>query len=682
MKNLVLIVVVALGMAGCRTDPPPVVTPPTADAYVTVPTPNPDAPDKTVKLPLRKVGNDYVYQGDILFNPDPLAVQGSSVRGSSVQGSSTQNLHAQSNRLKNLYCEWTFLVYAGCHGLWPNNTLFYAFDSNVPQSLQNTVKQAATVFFNRTGIVFSPSSSASNRVQIHVLPSTDLRGGSSYVGMKGGEQDMKFQANASLGVVLHEFGHALGLWHEQGRADRDQHIQVLENNIVSDERSQYKLLDDPDMAQLSGPYDYKSIMHYPAYNSFSVKDGNGKELPQFNLVNPPAGLKLSDVGNQTDLTAGDALALGQMYNGQVADGSIKLLLNSSPDLIAGEARDLTVGIGNAGPTDMGGLYLSMESDRLVKFTNSSSLKCAPNPAYSGLLGVPIKCAALPGPKAETSIKPGPIQALTALTLPSGPLTISLGFIPTAGTRLADPSKGFSKVVLNVTQLSPDGYEVNDTPQQAKTINLGEQLLPTNLHVLEDVDCFRFNAPDASNAKAYMLEVQGTDSPLPLHLKLFDAADLGTIKLAQDGNINPITLPGSYVVCVNGDARTRYDLRLGTTDLDRVKSTILGKLNVRVVEHIAPGTPVYGQLIESSLFLLPPTTGGKVTVTGTNLRVALVDENLNVLAEATTIPGINGLQLSVPDVPGRFVRLTRAQEDVTNGNLTLHNPIVPFQVSMQ
>jgi hypothetical protein len=48
-----------------------------------------------------------------------------------------------------------------------------------------------------------------------------------------GEQTISLAISGCLvkAVVAHEFMHALGFWHEQSRADRDDFIQVIEDNV-------------------------------------------------------------------------------------------------------------------------------------------------------------------------------------------------------------------------------------------------------------------------------------------------------------------------------------------------------------------------------------------------------------------------------------------------------------------
>ncbi|MGH2916985.1 MAG: M12 family metallopeptidase [Solirubrobacteraceae bacterium] len=62
-------------------------------------------------------------------------------------------------------------------------------------------------------------------------------------------------------ALIHELGHAIGLFHEQQRPDRDRFIQVNAGNVRAGMLPSN--FDIPSNAQPLGAYDYGSIMHYP-----------------------------------------------------------------------------------------------------------------------------------------------------------------------------------------------------------------------------------------------------------------------------------------------------------------------------------------------------------------------------------------------------------------------------------
>lgn len=67
------------------------------------------------------------------------------------------------------------------------------------------------------------------------------------------------------GSAAHELGHALGLWHEQSRPDRDMYINVKYENIVSEEIAEknFGILSESTFSKVPPvSYDIESIMHY------------------------------------------------------------------------------------------------------------------------------------------------------------------------------------------------------------------------------------------------------------------------------------------------------------------------------------------------------------------------------------------------------------------------------------
>jgi hypothetical protein len=65
-----------------------------------------------------------------------------------------------------------------------------------------------------------------------------------------------------LGIVIHEFMHALGFYHEQSRPDRDDHITVQTQNIVPRFVGQFRKVSASAIESAGEAYDIGSVMHY------------------------------------------------------------------------------------------------------------------------------------------------------------------------------------------------------------------------------------------------------------------------------------------------------------------------------------------------------------------------------------------------------------------------------------
>lgn len=92
----------------------------------------------------------------------------------------------------------------------------------------------------------------------------------SNVGRQGGEQlincDLMTPKNFSQGSMMHEIGHAIGLYHEQQRSDRDTYVKVR-SDVPSTDANYGK--ESPD--KRFGAYDFESIMHYHFFDDPTQK---------------------------------------------------------------------------------------------------------------------------------------------------------------------------------------------------------------------------------------------------------------------------------------------------------------------------------------------------------------------------------------------------------------------------
>jgi len=97
------------------------------------------------------------------------------------------------------------------------------------------------------------------------------------------------------GIVSHELLHALGFWHEQSRADRDNYVRINWQNIITDQQHNFNKY-TTGVDYLGQPYDYYSIMHYE-WNAFS-KNGYAtieSLKPGVELVNASKKDRLTDI---------------------------------------------------------------------------------------------------------------------------------------------------------------------------------------------------------------------------------------------------------------------------------------------------------------------------------------------------------------------------------------------------
>ncbi|KAM4573553.1 high choriolytic enzyme 1-like [Odontesthes bonariensis] len=124
----------------------------------------------------------------------------------------------------------------------------------------------------------------------------------SYVGRRGNAQTLSLDRQGCIyhSTVQHELLHALGFNHEQCRSDRDQHIQILWENIQSGLAYAF---DKINTLNMNTPYDYNSVMQYHRY-AFSA---NNKPT-MVPIPNPNVAF-----GTATQMSNNDITRLNRLY---------------------------------------------------------------------------------------------------------------------------------------------------------------------------------------------------------------------------------------------------------------------------------------------------------------------------------------------------------------------------------
>lgn len=194
---------------------------------------------------------------------------------------------------------------------WPGGNVPIVLHSSVFQGNNYIKIKAALNFFNfNTGIVFKERTDEEDYIVITCGPDDGSgAAGSSRVGrQRNGSNILSLKGNFSEQTVLHELMHALGVWHEQSRQDRDNFVEIKFDNVKDDSKFNFQIEGN---STARSAYDYCSIMHY---SSMAFAKDNTKPTivckSNGNIV--PC---LPCMGSQSGLSQADLAGLDEFYRG-------------------------------------------------------------------------------------------------------------------------------------------------------------------------------------------------------------------------------------------------------------------------------------------------------------------------------------------------------------------------------
>jgi len=188
-----------------------------------------------VPIEVDRINNKYVYQGDILINPEDYAELDPS------KAKTDLGIDVRT---------------------WENNTIPYYIDSDVPSGLRETINRGINMITENTSIIMREYNSLSDSFYLVFIESEGAWASGLGRNRIFTRHRIGLNENVPVGTVAHEIMHILGYAHEHSRTDRNEFVNIHFDNIQEDKQHNFVKLD---WYNPSTPYDFFSVMHYPSF---------------------------------------------------------------------------------------------------------------------------------------------------------------------------------------------------------------------------------------------------------------------------------------------------------------------------------------------------------------------------------------------------------------------------------
>jgi len=208
---------------------------------------------------------------------------------------------------------------------WPEKTLKYKFDSSMNAYRKTEVRRALAEMKEQIGsecISFVECPNCDNdqngeATEWAVPIYWQAEGCSAKLGFnkyaKYTDQYLKFGGDCfKKGTIMHEVMHVLGVAHTQTRSDRNDFINVNEDNIEPGKEDNFERKLDTEFDDFDLPYDFNSIMHYGS-RGWGKKLWYGERDEVITVLDDYES-KAHLIGQRERLSKGDVDLVRRMYD--------------------------------------------------------------------------------------------------------------------------------------------------------------------------------------------------------------------------------------------------------------------------------------------------------------------------------------------------------------------------------
>jgi hypothetical protein len=266
---------------------------------------------------------------------------------------------------------------------WPNGRVPYEFAANVSKGQRSAMLAAMYAIDEVTANVdFVPRNGETAYLYIQ-----DANSNNAPIGYWNGAHTVNIYNWNIEFVMVHELMHTLGIYHEQSRPDRDAYVRIESSHIEPGMEGNFAIATG---SVSYGPYDFESVMHYPACGFSTCGSCNPSDAAcrTITVLAPYAQQWQSAIGQNTHLSAGDIAVLRYLYDGFPNDTcatAIPIQDGTTRFLSTGAAVDTPPSCSGRATASLWYDYTATSTGVVTAFTCASSFDTLLS-AYAGICG--------------------------------------------------------------------------------------------------------------------------------------------------------------------------------------------------------------------------------------------------------------------------------------------------------